>query len=647
MSKELLQRLHGLNEDELRRELTAILTRQRLGLVWEHSAIDRDKAVNANVVLPRLDHGLSHNLGLGPCQNLIIEGDNFDSLRLLRATHSNKVRVIYIDPPYNTGEKDWVYNDRFVGKTDRWRHSQWLEFLYQRLALARDLLTSDGVVFVSINDENRARLELLMDEVFPSRRIGSMVWRTRQGSMDATGAFSSDHEHILIYANPDFSFAGSARDETKYANPDNDPRGLWGSQMLIKSHNAKERPEAYYPIHNPETDTWYLCDPDSVWRFSSTSRPLNKKKLQADPIETIIAEKRILWPANEDTVVYGSKAEILAAIKAGTAPKEFRIYAQLKTLEKLAEKDVKVARLISYISPVEHWVGKRLGYGRPRYKRFRNSLKRDSNPLSSWFLPAAGGSDESEDFDDSVTLTTGGTSEGTALLRQIQGNKDFPYPKPLSLIKGLLSQSTRTDDIVLDFFAGSGTTGHAVLELNQEDGGQRKFILCSSVESTGKDTEKNVCRDITAERMRRVMAGYGNTTGLGGSFAYLNLDLIDPADVQLDADARQITQLLSLRLQGAAIAPSSYLDPVIVLAESQDVAALYIPNVTQEAIVQACALPNRRLLVFSTRPDTVRELLEAAGKVVDSRAVGKEIVAGQAGMEQTDLRVRPVSEETL
>lgn len=647
MSKELLQRLHGLNEDELRRELTEILTRQRLGLVWEHSAIERDRAINANVVLPRLDHALSHNLGPEPCQNLIIEGDNFDSLRLLRATHANKVRVIYIDPPYNTGNKDWVYNDRYVGEKDRWKHSKWLEFLYQRLVLARDLLTTDGVIFVSINDDNRAKLELMLDEVFPGRRIGSMVWRTRQGSMDATGGFSSDHEHILIYANPDFHFVGSARDETKYANPDNDPRGPWGSQMLIKSHNAKERPEAYYPIHNPETGTWYLCDPDSVWRFSSTCRPLNKKKLQADPIETIIAEKRILWPANEDTVVYRSKAEILSAIKAGTAPKELRIYTQLKALEKQAEKDAKVARLLGYIEPIEHWIGKQIGYGRPRYKRFRNSLKRDTNPLSSWFLPAAGTDDESEDFDDSVTLTTGGTSEGTALLRQIQGNKDFPYPKPLSLIKGILSQSMRPGDIALDFFAGSGTTGHAILELNREDGELRHFILCSSTEKTSQEPDRNICRDITAERIRRVMTGYGDTPGLGGSFAYLTLDLMDPADVQLDAGAHQITQLLSLRLQGAAIAPPSYLAPMIVLATSGDLAAAYLPNVTKEAIDAAVALPHRRLLVFSTRPDTVREMLEAAGKLCDSRAVGKEIAAGQAGMEQTDLRARTTTEESL
>jgi len=112
--------------------------------------------------------------------NLIIEGDNYDALRLLKATHAGKIRVIYIDPPYNTGNKDWVYNDRYVGANDRWRHSQWLEFLYRRLTLARDLLTTDGVILVSINDENRARLELLMDEVFPRQRLGSITRTARR-----------------------------------------------------------------------------------------------------------------------------------------------------------------------------------------------------------------------------------------------------------------------------------------------------------------------------------------------------------------------------------------------------------------------------------------------------------------------------------
>ena len=132
----LLEQFQNLNAPQLRRLLVEHLTKQKLGLYWESNAIERDAALNANVVLPRLMPDFSHTpAGTSQHCNLIIEGDNFDSLRLLRATHAGKVRVIYIDPPYNTGNKDWVYNDKFVGANDRWRHSQWLEFLHQRLML--------------------------------------------------------------------------------------------------------------------------------------------------------------------------------------------------------------------------------------------------------------------------------------------------------------------------------------------------------------------------------------------------------------------------------------------------------------------------------------------------------------------------------
>lgn len=211
MSKEqnILAQIEGLNEQQLRRLLVEHLTRQKLGLYWESSAIERDQALNSDLVLPQLVEAWSHRpaeMGADLAhRNLIIEGDNFDSLRLLKATHAGKIRVIYIDPPYNTGNKDWVYNDSYVGQNDRWRHSQWLEFLYRRLTLARDLLTPDGVILVSINDENRARLEMLMDDVFPGMRLGSLVWRTRQGSNADQNCFLSvDHEHILVYGNQGF-----------------------------------------------------------------------------------------------------------------------------------------------------------------------------------------------------------------------------------------------------------------------------------------------------------------------------------------------------------------------------------------------------------------------------------------------------------
>ncbi|MDO8437174.1 MAG: site-specific DNA-methyltransferase [Nitrosomonadaceae bacterium] len=252
-----LAHLDSLNEQQLRRLLVEHLTKQKLGLYWEASAIERDAALNANLVLPRLVAEWSYSPSVrgervepqaAVHRNLIIEGDNFDSLRLLRATHAGKIRVIYIDPPYNTGNKDWVYNDHYVGANDRWRHSQWLEFLYRRLTLARDLLTPDGVILVSINDENRARLELLMEEVFPGMRLGTITWRTRQGSnADQQCFLSVDHEHVLVYGNEGFSFNGFEKNYEMYGNADNDPRGDWRLGDITLGFSFKERPNLYYP----------------------------------------------------------------------------------------------------------------------------------------------------------------------------------------------------------------------------------------------------------------------------------------------------------------------------------------------------------------------------------------------------------------
>lgn len=254
MSQRIEDRLAQLSAAELRRLLIEHLTKQKLGLTWEYDAIERDEALNADVVLPRLREDLSCSSSDrpgDPYRNLIIEGDNFDALRLLRTTHGNKVRVIYIDPPYNTGNRDWVYNDKYVRTTDRWRHSMWLEFLYQRLLIAKDLLAPDGVILVSINDENRARLDLLMEEVFPGIRIGSLVWRTRDTTSVKERNFSDVHEHILVYGGEQFAFNGREKTQKKYRNPDNDSRGPWNADPLTLAFDRFERENLYYPIQRP------------------------------------------------------------------------------------------------------------------------------------------------------------------------------------------------------------------------------------------------------------------------------------------------------------------------------------------------------------------------------------------------------------
>ena len=617
--KNLQQDLDGLSAPQLRRLLTEHLTKQKLGLYWESNAIERDAALNANIVLPRVVEESSHNLNAVAGQgtpNLIIEGDNYDSLRLLKSTHAGKVRVIYIDPPYNTGNKDWVYNDRYVGANDRWRHSQWLEFLYRRLTLAKDLLTQDGVIMVSINDENRARLELLMDEVFPGRHVGSLVWRKRRAS-NAAGVehfFSSDHEHVLVYANDAFDFNGSAKNWSGYTNWDEAKQDFWTSDNLTLGFNAKERKNLFFPLHNPVTNIWYPCDWNNVWRYASAAK-LDGKEVRTQPMEDWIAQNGIYFRDEDSPALYESLAELKKAIAAKKAPS-----------------------FLDRSDDLEFWIDKKIGFNKPRFKRYKKNLRNETQPLSSWVAEA--GKPNVDDADDeSVVLASGMTSEGTKLLRGMNLESAFPYPKPLSLIQGLLSQATRPNDTVLDFFAGSGTTGHAVLALNALDGGNRKFILCSSTEATEKEPDKNLCRDVCAERMKRVIES--DAVFANNSFAYLQLDKIAPGDAPFESDCAHAFQLLTLRL-GKVARPVPTADKgikILLQSAAEGSLTVLVHRLTASALDAVAALPLSsnpnygHLRIYSTRPETVRNHLqrawEGSEKTFESLSLQKALLHGQ------------------
>ncbi len=606
---DLLSQLDALNAQELRRLLVEHLTRQKLGLYWEHNAIERDQALNANLVFPRLVPEWSQLNGAPEAgtNNLVIEGDNYDSLRLLQATHRGKVRVIYIDPPYNTGNKDWVYNDHYVGQNDRWRHSLWLEFLYRRLALARDLLASDGVILVSINDENRARMELLMDEVFPGRRLGTLTWRTRQGSnADQQCFLSVDHEHVLVYGNPNFSFNGFAKSYEMYSNLDNDPRGDWRTSDLTLGYSWKERPNLYYPLVDPKTEIVYPPNPDRVWVYASQDRLKEGQTVQAKTMEEFIELGQIIFPAGQRVETWPTLDALLAAIDAGDVPKSGKTPLLRRDLPNL-----------------EFWVGRQVGFGRPQFKRYKADLRNQTQPLSSWIVPSF----EEGDYEAENSFVSSTNQEGARVVAEIFGDRAFNYAKPLSLIKSLLQQATRPGDIVLDFFAGSGTTGHAVLELNAEDGGNRSFILCSSTEATAKEPDKNLCRDVCAERIRRVMGGYGNKPGLGGAFAYLQLDLIEMADVNFEANTEHAFLLLCLREARAAKLPDT--GSIRQVAGNGNVAVLLCTEVTPKVVKQLADWPAERLAVYSPRPDTVRQRLESQGITVNSYSLLDALLRGQ------------------
>lgn len=633
----LLKELQSLDAPQLRRLLVEHLTKQKLGLYWESNAIERDAALNANVVLPRLLPNDSHTPeGTTHHRNLIIEGDNFDSLRLLRATHAGKIRVIYIDPPYNTGNKDWVYNDKFVGANDRWRHSQWLEFLYQRLTLARELLTSDGVILVSINDENRSRLELLMDEVFPGRRVGSFVWKTRSGSNDETGAgLSIDQEHVLVYGNAGFSFNGNVKDFSQYKNVDNDPRGRWKTGDLSKSHTYLERINGYYPIQNPVTGVWYPCNPSRVWAFASESKVNDPSALRSKTMEQYIREGKVIFPdqENERVEFWKTKQDLLESIKKGDVPVRPKNKTPLITAD---------------LPDLDFWVGKPVGFGRPWFKRHLSDLQSEVRPVSSWIRGAV----EEENLDEFIvglSAQRSGTGEHSA--NEILGFNAFPFPKPLSLIKGLLFQATSPGDTILDFFAGSGTTGQAVLELNAEDGGNRRFIMCSSTEATAKEPKKNLCRDVCAERLRRVIAGYagksGYTSAQGGEFAYLVLDKIEAADVAFEATPEHAAVLLAMRETASAPAVVEQ-NAITVLAKGSDWITVLCPKVTPEDLETLAALLATygvsRLAVFCPRPKALAALLAERGIEANTYSIADALLKGQVSSKATAASLAPTAE---
>lgn len=471
--------------------------------MWERNEIEADAAIDANFVACTLDAKLSD--GAAPWRNLVIEGDNYDALRWLRMSLAGRVKCIFIDPPYNRGNKDWVYNDRFFDPKDRYKHSTWLEFLYQRLMLARDLLSNDGAIVVTINDENRSRLELLMDEVFPGMRVGSLVWRTKDSSNDAGRNFSSVHEHILIYGKQDFAFLGYLLDKGKYTNPDGDPRGDYSKDPITKAHNSTDREGTYYPIQDPETGWWYPCNPDRVWAYASRGKLKPNQRIKTQTIEELIEDGRIVFSARE-SVTYNSMDELLEALREGTGPADGKGRPLLRP----------------DLPDINFWVGKPIGLGRPSKKAFWEEKDTKYKPVSSYVF---GGKEVPPE--DEHPLVSDKQGVATDEVQKLFERKAFEYPKPTKLVRSILEAICDENSLIVDFFAGSATTAHAVMQLNAGDEGKRRFVMVSSTEATKDEPQKNVCRDITAERIKLASRAEDDPAFGEGGFAYLRTREID------------------------------------------------------------------------------------------------------------------------
>ena len=368
-------------------------------------------------------------------QNLYIEGDNLEVLKLLQTAYYRKVKMIYIDPPYNTGN-DFVYADDFADPMARYKevtqqttksnpetmgryHTNWLNMMYPRLRLAANLLRDDGVIFISIDDVEIDNLKKLCNEIFGEENfVAQFIWQSRQNkdNRNITGV-SVDHEYVVCYTKQ-FGhrvFRGTDRKTEQYKNPDNDPRGHWTSANMVGLATADARPNLHYDLINPADGRNYGC-PEKGWRYDRNT------------MNRLIQEGRIIWPDNPE--------------------------------------------------------------GRPRKKSFLNELSDNLPGFSSIFSTGV--------YTNTATKEIGG----------LFNKYLFDFPKPVEIIKQLISQVSDTDDIIFDFFSGSATTAHAVMQLNAEDGGNRRFILvqlpelCDEKSEAYKAGYKNIC-EIGKERIRR------------------------------------------------------------------------------------------------------------------------------------------------
>ena len=515
--------------DHLTKEqLIALLQRREreasYGLVWERDEIEPDKHINDDFVALDLDRSLS--CGDGPWENLIIEGDNFDALRYLRMTHAGKVKCIYIDPPYNTGNRDFVYNDRFFDKTHRFRHSVWLEFMCRRLTLARDLLHPDGVIFVSIDDNELFPLGMLMNRVFGEKNfVANCIWQKRY-SRENRETIGDAHEYMLVYAANTERFKAvrnkiklTGKQASSYTNPNSDEKGPWQSiSMTAQGYRPNQMYEIVAPngkCHKPpEGRCWATIEPEYI-------------KLK-----------------EQDRVYFG--------------------------------KDGKgVPRIIRYLRDVDGIV-----------------------PWTWWPHEEVGHTDEArKEIQDILETQTA-----------------FTTPKPVRLIERILRIATKPDDLVLDFFAGSGTTAQAVLNLNAEDGGKRRFILVSNSEVTEDEPNKNLCRDVCAERVRRIMRGYRNrkgddVPGLGSGFAYLTTRLHPRHRLDVRLDHGQVWRALQM-LHDHPVADGAAIPLSWSSCNNHNLA--YLTNMRAESVTrlkECLAGSEGEIVVYSWAADRLEALL--------------------------------------
>ncbi len=444
----------GWSMPELIKEIRKLKKRKKYGIVWENKPEQVAELCKEKLPVLEEDKGKEVKGDEKKPVNILIEGDNYHALSVLNYTHKGKIDVIYIDPPYNTGNGEgFKYNDKRVDKEDAYRHSKWLSFMEKRLRLAKNIMSRRGVIFISIDNNEFTQLKMLCDDIFNGNFIGCFVWRKKAGAGADSKLIFSQHEYILFYAknikNLDRFFQPLTEKQKKeYKNPDSDARGDWAPTDLSAPSSDTDDSRLYEVV----------CPTGKKWlrRWSYTKANMQK-----------LIEQNLVWFGKD----------------GNSMPKRKRF---------LSEKQGLVPR--SWIDFVLTSDGKR---------DFENIFGKD--------------------------------------------NKLFEYPKPVLLMKHFIKIASSKKSIILDFFAGTGTTGQAVLELNREDNSSRKFILCTN-------NENNISTEACYPRVKKAITGYTNlkeeiVMGLGSSLKYFKTDFVDaePTDINKKKIVDKSTEMLCLK----------------------------------------------------------------------------------------------------
>jgi adenine-specific DNA-methyltransferase len=486
---------------DLIKEIEQLRKRKKYGLVWEEKP--ENVVEQCKTELPVLEEVKSKEIITDPDKpiNLLIEGDNYHALSVLNYTHKGKIDVIYIDPPYNTGNKDFTYNDQYVDSEDSYKHSKWLSFMSKRLELARNLLKSTGVIFISIDDNEAHNLRHLCDDVFGENNFVAQIIRVSSPTQNITKFISVMHDYCLVYC----------KDKTK-----ND--GNW----QVKKNGADE--------------------------FESKAKKLLKSGLSFEEIENEL-KQLVKYPRffDFDHYYYVDEKGVYQTVSAGGVKKG---NSSSVLLHPTTKKPCKI--------PENGW-----RYKEEEIRKLENEnlwhfgVDEKTIPRRKLYL-----------HDYIMQKPKGiGFFDSQADVRYLKNLEvNFDFPKPTSFIRWLLQMVSSNDATILDFMAGSGSTGHAVLDLNKEEKGNRKFILCTNNELNGKGSELakenpsvnneefGICRRVCYPRLKNVIDGYKESNGdkiegLGGNLKYFKTSFVpaDPTDKNKIALTEKATEMLCVK----------------------------------------------------------------------------------------------------